>query len=99
MLALMSVAGLEEAIQQANTLRRDATTAVYTRDIGRGLRAMEGLRAGRVYVNPTPPGRGVPLPLTGFSPPSCIRRHAGAENLLHFEAWKVAVIDSLGQRP
>jgi len=99
MLALMSVAGLEEAVQQANALRGAATTAVFTRDIARGFRAIEGLRAGRVYVNPTPPSRGEPLTLTGFSPPSCIRRHAGPQSLFDFEAWKEAVIDSLGQHP
>ena len=99
MLALMSVTGLEEAVQQANTLRRATTTAVFTRDIARGFRAIEGLRAGRVYVNPTPPSRGAPLSLTGFSPPSCIRRRVGPPNLFDFEAWKEAVIDSVGQRP
>jgi len=99
MLALMSVVSLEEAVQQANTLRRATTTAVFTRDIARGFRAIEGLRAGRVYVNPTPPSRGAPLSLTGFSPPSSVRRRVGPQNLFDFQAWKEAVIDSVGQRP
>lgn len=98
-LAVMSVAGLEETVEQVNTFCHDVTIAVYTRDIARGFRAIEGLRAGRVYVNPTPPNRGAPLPLTGFSPLGRIRRHAGPESPFDFGAWKEVVIDFVGQRP
>ena len=52
-----------------------------------------------MFVNPTPPNRGAPLSLTGFSPPSCVRRRVGPQNLFDFAAWKEAVIDSVGQRP
>jgi len=72
---------------------------VFTRDIARAFRAIEGLRAGCVHVNPTPPNRGAPLSLTGFSPPSSLRRRVGPQSLFDFEAWKEAVIDSVGQRP
>lgn len=99
MMAMIPVANLEEAVQQANALRRAATAAVYSRDIARGFRAIEGLRAGRVHVNPMPLGRGVPAPLTGFSPPSSVRRRGGSHHLVDFEGWKEAVIDSVGERP
>ncbi len=99
LLAVLSVSGLEDAVEQANALRRAATVAVYTRDIARGFRAIEGLRAGRVHVNPTRPAPGVPLSLTGFSPPSRIRRHGEPQRFFEFEAWKEAVIDSVAQRP
>jgi aldehyde dehydrogenase (NAD+) len=98
-LALLSVAGLDETIEQVNVFRHDVTTTVYTRDIARAVRAIDSVRAGRVYVNPIPPNRGAPLPLTGFSPLSRIHRQAGSQNLVDFGAWKEVGIDSVGQRP
>ena len=98
-LALMSVAGLEEAVEQVNAFRHDSAIAVYVRDIARGFRAIEGLRGGRVYVNPAPANRGARSPLASFGPPSHIRCHAGLRNLFEFGAWKEAVIDIFGQRP
>jgi alpha-ketoglutaric semialdehyde dehydrogenase len=99
LLTVMSMAGLDDAIEQANTLRRAATVAVYTRDLARGLRAIEGLQAGRVCVNPTRPSPGAPLSLAGFTPSSRMRRHAGPQSLVDFGAWKEAVIESVGPRP
>ena len=97
MLALIPVASQEEAVQQANALRRDATAAVYSRDMARGFRAVATLRARRVYVNPMSLGRGVPTPLAGFRPPGSVRRRGGSDNLVDFEEWREAVIDSIGE--
>jgi len=99
LVALMPVATLEDAIEQANAFRRSATVAVYTRDMARGFRAIEGMRSGRVYVNPTPTNPGEPSSLSRFCSPGRVRHLAGPQRLLEFEAWKEAVIDSVVPRP
>jgi alpha-ketoglutaric semialdehyde dehydrogenase len=99
LLALLPVVNADDAVEQANAFRRAATVVVYTRDLARGFRVIEGMRAGRVFVNPTPPSPGAPLALAGFSPPARLRRLAGPQSLSDFEAWKEAVVDSAGPRP
>jgi aldehyde dehydrogenase (NAD+) len=99
LVALLPVASLEDALEQANTFRRAATVVVYTRDLASGFRVIDGMRAGRVFVNPPPPSSGTALSLAGFCPPAGLRRLAGLKSLSDYEAWKEAVVDSVGQRP
>ncbi len=99
LLACMPVANAEDAIEQANAVRRAAAVMVYTRDLARGFRAIEGLRAGRVFMNPVFPGSGAGSSLTGFCAPARLRHLVGPQRFPDFEAWKEAVVDSVGQRP
>ena len=99
LLTVMSVAGLDDAVEQANALRRTATVVVYARDLARGLRAIEGLRVGCVCVNPTRPSLGAPLSLAGFAATGRLRRHAGPQSLVDFGVRKEAIIESSGARP
>jgi len=97
-LVILPVAGVEEAVEQANAVRHDVTTMVYTRDLARAFRVVEGLRAARVFVNPTPVQPGSPLPLTGLSQLSRIRRTVVLAILDQFWTWKEATMGSVGKR-
>jgi aldehyde dehydrogenase (NAD+) len=95
---LVSVTGLEEAVELANSARRDLTAAVYTRDLSRAFRAVDGLRAANVYVNAAAGGAGTRPSLVGFRQLGRIRREAAAQNLDGFAAWKTATLDPFGKR-
>jgi alpha-ketoglutaric semialdehyde dehydrogenase len=95
---LVSVTGLEEAVELANSARRDLTAAVYTRDLPRAFRAVDGLRAANVYVNAAAGGAGTRPSLVGFRQLTRIRREAAAQNLDGFAAWKTATLDPFGKR-
>lgn len=99
LLALIPVASLEDGLEHANAFRQAATVVVCTRELARGFRVIEGLRAGRVFVNPPPPTSGTALPLAGFCPPARLRLRAAPQRCVDFEAWKEAVVDSAGPRP
>ena len=96
--ALVPVAGLDEAVEMANSIRRGLTAAVYTRDISRAFRVVEGLRAGSVYVNAPAGGPGTRPSLAGFGQLRWIRREAAAQNLDGFATWKTATLDPFGKR-
>jgi acyl-CoA reductase-like NAD-dependent aldehyde dehydrogenase len=95
---LVPVTGLDEAVELANSVRRGLTAAVYTRDISRAFRAVEGLRAASVYVNPAAGGPGTRPSLAGFGQLGRIRREAAAQNLDGFAVWKTATLDPFGKR-
>jgi aldehyde dehydrogenase (NAD+) len=97
-LVVLPVASLEEAVEQANIPRRDVTATVFTRDLARGLRVAEGLRAERVFVNPASPKPGTPPPWTGFGRFSRIRGGVVSTYLDALSTWKEATIDAQGKR-
>jgi aldehyde dehydrogenase (NAD+) len=97
-MVLVSVPGLEEAVELANSARRDLTAVVYTRDLSRAFRAVDGLRAANVYVNAAAGGTGTRPSLVGFRQLGRIRREAAAQNLDGFAAWKTATLDPFGKR-
>ena len=99
LVVLLPVTSLEDAVEQANGVRRSAAVAVYTRDLARGFRVIEGLRAARAYVNPAPSSPAAAPSLSGFNPPDRARRLAGPQSALDFEVWKEVTIDSVAQRP
>ena len=99
MVALLTVTGLEEAIDQANVVSHDMAAAVFTRDLTKALRISEGVGAARTHVNPVPSEPGKPLPLSAFSRCSRVRRDAVLQNLNDFGAWKEVTIDSARTRP
>jgi aldehyde dehydrogenase (NAD+) len=95
---VVPIASLEEAVEQASIPRRDATAIIFTRDLARGLRAAEGLRAARILVNPALPKPGTPPTWTGFSRLSWPPRGAVSTHLDTLSIWKEAAIDLQGKR-
>jgi aldehyde dehydrogenase (NAD+) len=97
-LAVMSVGSTDEAVQQANAARRAATVAVFTRDLTRALRVAEGLRAGRVQVNPSLAADDAPSSLAGYGRLPRFRLDTGGWTLDRFSAWKEVTIEAIGGR-
>jgi len=97
-LALLAVAGVDEAVEQATAVRHDVTTAVYTRDLARAFRVIENLRAGCAYVNPTPTGGDARLSFTDYGQLKRLHREAVGRSIDGFAAWKEVIIDSVGGR-
>jgi aldehyde dehydrogenase (NAD+) len=95
--AILSVAGLEEAIEIANGTRYGLACAIYTRDIGRAFRAIDGLGAGIVCVNASTIGAEVHLPFGGIRQTGNGHREGGRQVLDAFTEWKTVYIDYSGK--
>jgi aldehyde dehydrogenase (NAD+) len=95
--ALLPVAGLEEAIHTANATRYGLSSAVYTRDIGKAFHAVESLATGITYVNGPPVGTQVHLPLGGIRQTGNGHREGGRQVMDVFTEWKTVYIDYSGK--
>lgn len=98
-LVVLPVSSLEEAVEHTNVLRRDVTAIVYTRDLARGLRVADGVRAERVFVNPGPCAPGASPPWAGFAGAGRIRGTAVSTPIDDLVTWKDVTIDVPGKRP
>ncbi len=97
-LAIVPGAGVEDALECVNGMRRGVATLVYARDVMRALRVAEAVRAGCVYVNPAPAKPGGRLALAGLGPWSRGRREPAWGSLCDFTVWKETAADSAGKR-
>ena len=95
--ALVSVQDLEEAIQVANTVPYGLSTSIYTRDVGKAFRAIEGLTTGLVYVNAGTIGAEIQLPFGGTRGTGNGHREAGVAALDTYTEWKTVYIDYSGR--
>jgi acyl-CoA reductase-like NAD-dependent aldehyde dehydrogenase len=97
-MVVVPVSGLEEALDLANAVRHRLVAPVYTRDSSRGFRAIDGLRAGTVAVNP-PAVDGASLSAWAkFGRPGSSGLDGAAPPLTGFADWKAATIDSFAKR-
>jgi len=95
--AILPVAGLEEAIEAANSSRYGLSSAIYTRDINRAFRAIEALGAGITYVNASTIGAEVHLPFGGIRQTGNGFREGGRQVMDVFTEWKAVYIDYSGK--
>jgi aldehyde dehydrogenase (NAD+) len=95
--AILPVNSLEEAIETANATRYGLSSAIYTRDINKAFRAIEGLRAGITYVNASTIGAEVHLPFGGIRHTGNGHREGGRQVLDVFTEWKTVYIDYSGR--
>jgi aldehyde dehydrogenase (NAD+) len=94
---LLSVAGLDEAIEVANSARYGLSSAIYTRDVNKAFRAIELLGAGITYVNASTIGAEVHLPFGGIRQTGNGHREGGRQVLDVFTEWKAVYIDYSGK--
>jgi len=96
---VLSVIGfdtLDEAIGIANSVEYGLSSSIYTADIGRAFRAIEGIEAGITYINSSTIGAEVHLPFGGVKGTGHTRE-AGILGLDEFSNTKTVYIDYSGK--
>jgi alpha-ketoglutaric semialdehyde dehydrogenase len=96
-LAVLEVAGLDEAIDVVNSVEYGLSAAVYSRDIATALRAVDGIDTGIVYVNAPTIGAEIPLPFGGTKHTGNGFREAGTRGIEQFSQLKTVYVDYSGR--
>ncbi len=95
--ALIRVGSLDEAIEVNNGVPYGLSSSIYTRDVNKAFRAVEGIDTGLVYVNAGTIGAEVHLPFGGTRGTGNGHREAGTAALDTFTEWKTVYIDYSGK--
>jgi aldehyde dehydrogenase (NAD+) len=96
-LAVIEVAGLDEALDVVNAVEYGLSAAVYTTDINAALHAVDAIDTGIVYVNAPTIGAEVPLPFGGTKHTGNGFREAGARGIEQFSEVKTVYVDYSGR--
>lgn len=96
-LSVIEVDGLDEAIEVVNSAAYGLSAAVYTRDIGQALRAVDAIDTGIVYVNAPTIGAEIQLPFGGTKHTGNGFREAGTRGIEQFSQVKTVYIDYSGR--
>lgn len=96
-LAVLEVADLDEAVDIVNSVDVGLSAAVYSRDIGTCLYAVERIDTGIVYVNAPTIGAEIPLPFGGTKHTGNGFREAGARGIEQFSQVKTVYVDYSGR--
>ena len=95
-ITVIRVDGDEEAIAVANGTRYGLSSAVYTRDTIRALRAVSELNAGLVYLNAPTIGSEIHLPFGGTKDTGNGHRESGTAAIEQFTETKTVFLDYSG---
>jgi aldehyde dehydrogenase (NAD+) len=96
-LSIITVSGLDEAIEVANNTKYGLSSSIYTENIGNAFRAIEKIEAGITYVNAPTIGAEVHLPFGGVKGTGNGFREAGTEAIKEFTEVKAVYIDYSGR--
>jgi alpha-ketoglutaric semialdehyde dehydrogenase len=96
-LAVIEVAGLDDALDVVNAVEYGLSAAVYTQDINAALAAVDGIDTGIVYVNAPTIGAEIPLPFGGTKHTGNGFREAGARGIEQFSEVKTVYVDYSGR--
>jgi alpha-ketoglutaric semialdehyde dehydrogenase len=92
-LGVIDVQDLDEALAVANGVRYGLSASIFTRDIGRALEFVRGMRAGMVHVNRETPGAEPQAPFGGMKDSSSHSREQGKASAEFFTELKTVAID------
>jgi aldehyde dehydrogenase (NAD+) len=95
--ALIKVGSLEEAVDVNNGVPYGLSSSIYTRNVNKAFKAVEGIDTGLVYVNAGTIGAEVHLPFGGTRGTGNGHREAGIAALETFTEWKSVYIDYSGK--
>ena len=96
-LSILTVSGLEEAIEVANNTKYGLSSAIYTGNVGNAFKAIEKIEAGITYVNAPTIGAEVHLPFGGVKGTGNGFREAGTDAVKEFSEVKAVYIDYSGR--
>jgi aldehyde dehydrogenase (NAD+) len=96
-LSVVEVDGLDEAVDVVNDTEYGLSAAVYTRDIGAALSAVDRIDTGIVYVNAPTIGAEIQLPFGGNRHTGNGFREAGARGIEQFTQVKTVYVDYSGR--
>jgi aldehyde dehydrogenase (NAD+) len=94
---VITCTGLEQAVRINNDVPYGLVSAIYTRDISRAFKAMEGITTGMVYINAGTIGAEVHLPFGGTKGTGNGHREAGQAALDSYCEWKTVYVDYSGR--
>jgi aldehyde dehydrogenase (NAD+) len=97
MLSVLTVNGLEQAIQVLNDTPYGLSSSIYTRDVNAAMRAVRDIEAGITYVNGPTIGAEVHLPFGGVKDTGNGHREASHTVLDIFSEWKAVYVDYSGR--
>lgn len=95
-LAVIDVAGIDEAVEIVNSVDYGLSAAIYTRDINTALSTVDAIDAGIVYVNAPTIGAEIPLPFGGTKHTGNGFREAGMRGIEQFSEVKTVYVDYSG---
>jgi alpha-ketoglutaric semialdehyde dehydrogenase len=95
--AILSVASYDEAIQVANSTEYGLSSAIYTQDVNQAFAAVRDLEAGITYVNAPTIGAEIQLPFGGVKATGNGHREAGTSAVKEFTETKSVYIDYSGK--
>ncbi|MCL7412375.1 MAG: aldehyde dehydrogenase family protein [ANME-2 cluster archaeon] len=95
--ALITVSGIDEAIEAANNTDYGLSSSIYTRDMTRAFRAIEKIDAGITYINSSTIGAEVHLPFGGVKGTGNGFREAGTDAVKEFTEVKAVYFDYSGK--
>ena len=90
---LIPVDNFDQALEVANGVVYGLSSAIYTRDVNKGFRALRDLEAGIVYVNAPTIGAETHLPFGGVKQTGNGHREAATAALDFYSEWKTLYID------
>jgi alpha-ketoglutaric semialdehyde dehydrogenase len=91
--SLIECDGFEHAIAIANGIKYGLSTALYSRDVNKALKAIRDLDAGITYINAPTIGAEVHLPFGGVKHTGNGHREGGTGALDFYTTWKSVYVD------
>jgi alpha-ketoglutaric semialdehyde dehydrogenase len=91
--SLIECDGFEDAIAIANGIEYGLSTALYSRDVNKALKAVRDLEAGITYINAPTIGAEVHLPFGGVKHTGNGHREGGTGALDFYTTWKSVYVD------
>ncbi|MGH2685271.1 MAG: aldehyde dehydrogenase family protein [Actinomycetota bacterium] len=96
-LSVIEVGDVDEAVEVVNDTEYGLSAAVYTRDIGTALHAVDRIDTGIVYVNAPTIGAEIQLPFGGNRHTGNGFREAGTRGIEQFSQVKTVYVDYSGR--
>ncbi|MDP5274207.1 aldehyde dehydrogenase family protein [Chengkuizengella sp. 2205SS18-9] len=95
-LSIISVDTFEEAIEVNNSVDYGLSSAIFTRDLSKAMKAVRRVDTGIVYINHSTSGAEIQMPFGGTKNTGNGKREAGQAALDTFCEWKTIYIDYSG---